>query len=196
MSDDEANIPQGLPGDNSGSFTDQSYLTYLVPSQTNINLDEAFKFVEPGKSVLESIPQRKTLFFGTSFPLPLLQYPALTSFPLLTLFLTDETVQVLLVLKTPWVEEKDLQSSLQRLMISLAAHVVNSAAAGNRDTATPASESIFVGAVGDISDPFIVVEARSRAQGGVIFRFRRRRQLLRRIWGRLRRSCSKGGGMG
>lgn len=90
--------------------------------------------------------------------LSLFQGPALTSFPLLTIFLTDETVQVLLVLKTPWVEEKELQSSLQRLMISLAAHVVNSPTASNRDAALPASESIFVGAVGDIGDPFIVVD--------------------------------------
>ncbi|KAJ4145236.1 hypothetical protein LMH87_004091 [Akanthomyces muscarius] len=125
---------QSLPRDNSGSFTDLSYLTYLVPSETDIDLDEAFKGLEQGKSILESIPQRETLFF-------------------------DETVQVLLILKTPWVEEKELQSSLQRLMISLAAHVVNSPTAANRDAPAPAaSESIYVGAVGDISDPFVVVD--------------------------------------
>ncbi|KAH8715631.1 hypothetical protein HC256_004432 [Beauveria bassiana] len=123
---------QAIPRDNSGSFTDQSYLTYLVPSDTDINLDEAFSDLGQGKSILASIPQRETLFF-------------------------DETVQVLLILRTPWVEEKELQSSLQRLMISLAAHVVNSPTAANRD-ATPASESIFVGAVSDISDPFVVVD--------------------------------------
>ncbi|OAA69561.1 hypothetical protein ISF_02831 [Cordyceps fumosorosea ARSEF 2679] len=122
---------QALPPDNSGSFTDQSYLTYLVPLETDINLEEAFKHLDQGKPILESIPQRETLFF-------------------------DETVQVLLVLKTPWVEEKELQSSLQRLMISLAAHVVNSPAAANRDP--PASESIYVGAVRDIGDPFVVVD--------------------------------------
>ncbi|KAM3521439.1 hypothetical protein NHJ13051_006237 [Beauveria bassiana] len=123
---------QAIPRDNSGSFTDQSYLTYLVPSDTDINLDEAFSDLGQGKSILASIPRRETLFF-------------------------DETVQVLLILRTPWVEEKELQSSLQRLMISLAAHVVNSPTAANRD-ATPASESIFVGAVSDISDPFVVVD--------------------------------------
>lgn len=57
---------QSLPRDNSGSFTDQSYLTYLVPSETDINLDEAFQGLEQGKSILESIPQRETLFFGTT----------------------------------------------------------------------------------------------------------------------------------
>lgn len=70
MSDSDAPIPEpapspGLPKDNSGSFTDQSYLTYLVPSETDIKLDEAFKGLEQGKSILESIPQRESLFFGT-----------------------------------------------------------------------------------------------------------------------------------
>ncbi|EGX91410.1 hypothetical protein CCM_05568 [Cordyceps militaris CM01] len=123
---------QALPRDTSGSFTDQSYLTYMVPSETDINLEEAFSKLQPGKSLAESIPQRETLFF-------------------------DETVQVLLVLKTPWMEEKELQSSLQRLMISLAAHVVNSPT-GAAAAAPPLSESIYVGAVRDISDPFIVAD--------------------------------------
>ncbi len=69
-------------------------------------------------------------------------------------------MQVLLILKTPWVEEKELQSSLQRLMISLAAHVVNSPTAAN---APAASESIYVGAVADISDPFVVVDEEAAA---------------------------------
>ncbi|TQV99409.1 hypothetical protein V2A60_004883 [Cordyceps javanica] len=131
LSEEQLPPLQASPRDTSGSFTDQSYLTYLVPSETDINLDDAFSRLDQDKSILESIPQRETLFF-------------------------DETVQVLLVLKTPWVEEKELQSSLQRLMISLAAHVVNSPTAANRDG--PASESIYVGAVSDISDPFVVVD--------------------------------------
>lgn len=68
---------------------------------------------------------------------------------------TDETVDVLLILKTPWVEEKELQSSLGRLRISLEARVANSPTP-NREQ-SPA-EVIFGGAVADISDPFIVVE--------------------------------------
>lgn len=74
---------------------------------------------------------------------------------LLTSHVKDETVDVLLTLKTPWVEEKELQSSLQRLMISLEARVINSPTP-NRETSPP--ELIFAGAVADISDPFVVVE--------------------------------------
>lgn len=46
------------------SFTDQSYLTYIIPSETNLNLEEAFKGLQQGESILESIPQRQSLFFG------------------------------------------------------------------------------------------------------------------------------------
>lgn len=53
----------------SSSFTDQSYLTYIIPSETNINLEEAFKGLQQGQSILESIPQRESLFFGAS-PIP------------------------------------------------------------------------------------------------------------------------------
>jgi hypothetical protein len=46
------------------SFTDQSYLTYVIPSETNINLEEAFTGLQQGKPILESLPQRQSLFFG------------------------------------------------------------------------------------------------------------------------------------
>lgn len=47
-----------------GDFLEQSYLTYVVPSRTNINLDDAFKDAGAGKPILESIEQRESLFFG------------------------------------------------------------------------------------------------------------------------------------
>lgn len=45
-------------------FVKQSYLTYAIPATTNIDLEQAFKDVEAGKSILESIQQRDSLFFG------------------------------------------------------------------------------------------------------------------------------------
>ena len=50
--------------DASSDFVQRSYLTYLVPSKTDLDLDEAFKDLEPGKPVLDSIDQRESLFFG------------------------------------------------------------------------------------------------------------------------------------
>lgn len=41
-----------------------SYLTYLVPSETNIDLEKAFEGFDGSKPVAEYIEQRDTLFFG------------------------------------------------------------------------------------------------------------------------------------
>lgn len=60
----EALEEPNLANDTTFDFIEQSYLTYIVPSKTNIDLDNAFKDVEAGKSLLESIEQRETLFFG------------------------------------------------------------------------------------------------------------------------------------
>lgn len=68
----------------------------------------------------------------------------------------DETVDLLIVLKTPWTSEEVLRSHLKRLVISVEAHVVNSTTSG-RDTPS-ASDSIFAGKVPDIEDPVIVVD--------------------------------------
>ncbi|KAK5990428.1 hypothetical protein PT974_08696 [Cladobotryum mycophilum] len=115
----------------SDSFVDESYLTYLVPSETDIDLEAALSDHDKTKPILESIPQRDTLFF-------------------------DETVDVLLVLRTPWLPKKELDSYINRLTIALEAHVVNEGVPG-RDS-TIVSESIFSGRLQDVADPFIVVE--------------------------------------
>lgn len=41
-----------------------SYLTYLVPSETNINLERAFEGFDGSKPINELLEQRDTLFFG------------------------------------------------------------------------------------------------------------------------------------
>ncbi|KPM44663.1 hypothetical protein AK830_g1883 [Neonectria ditissima] len=112
-------------------FAEQSQLTYLIPSESNLDLEEAFKNLETGKSILDSIEVRESLFF-------------------------DETVDVLLVLKTPWIDEQPLRSHLSRLVISLEAQIVNGNAPGRESPA--ASDVIFTGNVADIEDPFIVVD--------------------------------------
>ncbi|KAH7162803.1 TRAPP trafficking subunit Trs65-domain-containing protein [Dactylonectria estremocensis] len=112
-------------------FAEQSQLTYLIPSESNLNLEEAFKNLEPGKSILDSIERRESLFF-------------------------DETVDVLLVLKTPWTDERTLRSYLGRLVISLEAQIANSNTPGRDSLA--ASDTIFSGNVADVEDPFIVVD--------------------------------------
>lgn len=53
-----------LARDPAADFADQAYLTYLIPSETDLDLETAFKGLEQGKSISESIEQRESLFFG------------------------------------------------------------------------------------------------------------------------------------
>lgn len=52
-------------GDPGAAFAEQSYLTYVVPAATDLELDDLFKEVEQGQSIIDSIEQRESLFFGT-----------------------------------------------------------------------------------------------------------------------------------
>ncbi|CVK89448.1 uncharacterized protein FMAN_04308 [Fusarium mangiferae] len=111
-------------------FAEQSHLSYLIPENTDLDLETAFKDVEPGKSILDSIKRRDTLFF-------------------------DETVNVLLLLRSPWKDEASLRTHLNRLVISVEAQIVNSKTHGKEN---PTADTIFSGTVPDIDDPFIIVD--------------------------------------
>ncbi|QPH01040.1 hypothetical protein C2857_005232 [Epichloe festucae Fl1] len=117
--------------DPSDDFVKQSYLTYAIPAATDIDLEQAFRDVEAGKSILESIQQRDSLFF-------------------------DETVEVLLILRMPRSEESTLQGQMKRLVISVEGQIVNTKSA-DRDS-QPAVETIFKGHVEDVADPFVIVD--------------------------------------
>ncbi|KAL7961424.1 TRAPP trafficking subunit Trs65 domain-containing protein [Trichoderma compactum] len=106
-----------------------SYLTYLVPAETNIDLEKALEGFDGSKTVSELIEQRDTLFF-------------------------DETVDVLLVLKTPWLPRKELDYHLSRISISLEAQVANGSIPG-RDSPN-SSESIFSGRLKETKKPFVI----------------------------------------
>lgn len=63
--EDVANLAPGAAVPDPGAtFAEQSQLSYMVPATTDLNLEEAFKDVEPGQSIIDSIKQRDTLFFG------------------------------------------------------------------------------------------------------------------------------------
>ncbi|KAF9774543.1 hypothetical protein IL306_007435 [Fusarium sp. DS 682] len=111
-------------------FAEQSQLSYLIPENTNLDLEAAFKDVEPGKSILDSIRRRDTLFF-------------------------DETVNVLLLLRSPWKDEASLRTHLNRLVISVEAQIINSKTQSKENSTT---DTIFSGTVPDIDDPFIIVD--------------------------------------
>lgn len=55
--------------DAAADFAEQSQLTYLVPSDSNLDLESVFGDLEPGSSIL-SIDQRESLFFGRWLTVP------------------------------------------------------------------------------------------------------------------------------
>jgi hypothetical protein len=121
-------------------------LSYLIPEDTNLDLEAAFKAVEPGKSILESIKRRDALFFGKRIYI-MLSFVTNTS--------PDETVNVLLLLKSPWKDESTLRAHISRLVISVEAQIINQKTQGKENST---SETIFSGTVPDIDDPFIIVD--------------------------------------
>ncbi|KHN96408.1 uncharacterized protein MAM_05697 [Metarhizium album ARSEF 1941] len=133
---DAGERPDGVTLDNdapkaSGNLLEQSYLAYVVPARTELDLESVFKDVDPGKPIFESIEQRELLLF-------------------------DETVEVLLILKMPCSEEKDLHAQIKRLVISLECQIVNSTPADR--SSQPVSETIFKGRAQDITDAFMLVD--------------------------------------
>ena len=50
--------------DPTAEFAEQSNLSYLIPEDTNLDLEAAFKNLQPGNSILDSIKRRDALFFG------------------------------------------------------------------------------------------------------------------------------------
>ncbi|RBQ94520.1 hypothetical protein VDGD_08778 [Verticillium dahliae] len=130
MADDEGGLrssPNGV-----SDFVENSFLSYIIPQATDLDLEELSTEATGTGSVFDSIEQRKTLFF-------------------------DETVDVHVILRTPLADETTLRSYLSRLHISLEAQIVNSQAQ-DRD-GPPASDTIFEGVVEETDDPFIVVDA-------------------------------------
>ncbi|KAI1632774.1 TRAPP trafficking subunit Trs65-domain-containing protein [Biscogniauxia mediterranea] len=113
-------------------FVDDSSLSYFIPLATDFKIDESLKHPEKSyQEVFDSVERREVLFF-------------------------DESVDVFLVLKTLYIEEDILKSSLRSLVVSLEAQIVNSSAP-DRDS-LPASEVVYNGTVDDSVVPTILVE--------------------------------------
>lgn len=62
------NLNNMLKSDPTEDFAEQSQLTYLVPLDTSLDIESAFKNLEPGISILDSLKRRDNLFFGKLFP--------------------------------------------------------------------------------------------------------------------------------
>ncbi|RFU35964.1 hypothetical protein B7463_g300, partial [Scytalidium lignicola] len=131
-------------------FAESAVLSTIVPLASNLNVEEALNSLverldESQDSLLASIPQRQALFF-------------------------DETVNVYVVLQTPYFDERTLRSYLGRLIITLEAQVVN--AQPENTEGPPSTETIYTGSAQDTEDPLIIVqgveENNAEAKGGRI----------------------------
>lgn len=73
----------------------------------------------------------------------------------------DETVNIYVVLQTPYFDERSLRSYLNRLIINLEAHVIN--ANTEHQDGSAGRELIYKGSVQDTDEPLIVVQGSDEA---------------------------------
>ncbi|KAG9235629.1 TRAPP trafficking subunit Trs65-domain-containing protein [Amylocarpus encephaloides] len=124
-------------------IVESSVLDTIIPLASQFNIEEALtgsveRLDEGTYSPLTAIPQRQALFF-------------------------DETVDIYVVLQTPYFDENTLRSYLGRLVINLEAQVVN-VQPDNYD-GPPAQEIIYTGSVQDSEDPVVVVQGPDESEG-------------------------------
>ncbi|KAF8867114.1 hypothetical protein BDZ45DRAFT_3908 [Acephala macrosclerotiorum] len=117
-------------------FVESSVLGTVIPSASDLDIEEALgssveRLDDGSDSPLAAIPQRQELFF-------------------------DETVNVYIVLQTPYFDERTLRSYLGRLDVHLEAQVVN--AHSDNPESSPGQEIIYNGSIQDGEDPIVVVQ--------------------------------------
>ncbi|KAI1119637.1 TRAPP trafficking subunit Trs65-domain-containing protein [Nemania sp. NC0429] len=112
-------------------FVNNSSLRYFIPSATDFAPGQLFKDGDlPFGQLIESIAQRDSLFF-------------------------DESVDVLLVLRTSHVEDVDLKYALKSLLISLDVQIVNGNTPDRENS--PTSEVIYSGTVDGSQDSVMII---------------------------------------
>ncbi|RAL63799.1 hypothetical protein DID88_003443 [Monilinia fructigena] len=132
----EEPVPRG-----SLELTESSILDTIIPLASDLNIEEALsgrveKLDEGSGSPLAAIPQRHALYF-------------------------DETINIYVVLQTPYFDERSLRSYLNRLIINVEAQVIN-ANAEHQDSSA-GRELIYKGSVQDTDEPLIVVQGSDEA---------------------------------
>ncbi|TEY74211.1 hypothetical protein BOTCAL_0075g00130 [Botryotinia calthae] len=122
-------------------FTQSSILDTIIPLASDLNIEEALsgsveKLDEGNGSPLAAIPQRQALYF-------------------------DETVNIYVVLQTPYFDERSLRSYLNRLIINVEAQVDNTN--GEHQDSSAGRELIYKGSVQENDEPLIVVQGPDKA---------------------------------
>ncbi|EFX01634.1 hypothetical protein CMQ_8100 [Grosmannia clavigera kw1407] len=117
------------------AFLRESYLAFAVPLATDRRLEQALEQCHGSpQDLIEATEERESLFFGMDA-------------------MPDETVDVYFILRTRHEGAAHLQSFLDRLSITLDAHIVN--IIPGRETPPPV-EVIFNGSVEEVHRPLLV----------------------------------------
>ncbi|KAF2972267.1 hypothetical protein GQX73_g1303 [Xylaria multiplex] len=112
-------------------FIDHARLRYFIPHDTDFTPDRVLKDGSlPFEQLLDSIETRESLFF-------------------------DESVDIVLILRIPTLEDDNLQATINSLAISIEAQILNGNASDRESS--PASEVIYNGTLAGSEDPPIIL---------------------------------------
>lgn len=140
-------------------FVRNSVFDTIVPQRSEIDLEEALKTTDirdptSDACLVPSIAQRQLLFFGTSKETLYPEVQILTHSRFI-----DESVDIYVVLRTPFREEQALRSYISRLTIRLEVHAISHQAHLKQDgQATHVGDLIFSSDVKETEDPLIVLQ--------------------------------------
>ncbi len=160
-------------------FVETSVLDVLVPQASNVDIEELLGSAEEqgnggldGCSLAASILQRDILYFGKRWVY--IFYDSLIL--LIHRFLTDESVSICVIVRTPYHDELQLKSSLDRLEITVEAQAFGSipahstGQASHRESSPSQSRDVIWSATVDTSqEPIIVIQQDDQVIGRHVF---------------------------
>lgn len=154
-----AGVAAGMFSMNEHDFIEKSICDIIVPEASEADLEAALRTSDTNdkgeqRSLVPSIVQRQTLFFGKLPGVSVAQFKSLTHSRYV-----DETTNLYVVLRTSYVEEEALKRYLSRLAIRVEAHVLSPQSQPRQDGhATQSRDLIFSDTVKDSEDPITVVQ--------------------------------------
>lgn len=140
-------------------FVEKSIGDIIVPEASEVDLEVALGTSDANgegeqRSLVPSIAQRQTLFFGKISGISVVQLIGLTHSRSV-----DETIDLYVVVRTLHVEEEALKHYLSRLAIRVEAHVLSLQPQSRQDGhATQTRDLIFSDTVKESEDPMTVVQ--------------------------------------
>lgn len=165
----------------STEFTASSIVDILVPQASHTDIEDLLGSAEfqggeelQGPSLIPSVTQRSTLYFGKSLTGDVYG----TAILLIPRYLADESIPIYVVIRTPYHEEPQLKSYIDRLAIIVEAQAFSTASIASttkdsnaqRDSSQSQSRDvIWSGPVDMAQEPVIIVQEEDEAEGRHVF---------------------------